>query len=190
VDHPERRSIEVAQLMSVMKTGERVDEDPDLHGNGQPTRTDPVERLPVEVLHGDEVLFTLLPDFVRLHDVGMTEPGCQPRLVQEHAQELGLPHQLGVRLLQHNKLVEARGPLHDSKKNVCHPAAPDLGHKPIPPGAGSLFRSRHRRLRQLPPRNVLLTIRAYTISDVFDLGNFRRTPRMRVPTEEKIPQSS
>jgi hypothetical protein len=80
------------------------------------------EILPLHVLHRDVVVVALLVEVVDLHDVRMRERGGDPRLVQEHVDELLLGVQVREDALDHDDALEpAVVELHGAK---------DLGHPP------------------------------------------------------------
>ena len=96
---------------------------------------DAVERLALEVLHRDEVALAVLPDLVGLDDVGVAEARGEPRLVEEHAEELRVLRELGPDLLDDHQLVEARRAPHDGEVDLGHAAVPELRDEPVLPEA-------------------------------------------------------
>ena len=85
------------------------------------------ERLPFEVLHGDEVRARLLAHFVGVNDVGVAEAGGEPRLLEEHRGERRVRGVICAEALDDRELVEAHGAARDRKK----------ARPPCPRGRGS-----------------------------------------------------
>ena len=61
----------------------------------------------MEVLHGEEEVAVLLADVVDLGDVRVIEDGGQPRLLQEHPDQLVVRRELGKDSLEDDVLLEA-----------------------------------------------------------------------------------
>ena len=133
--HMKRRAIEALQLMGVMQPIERIGEDPHVkrqrHVVAPHAVQDPIERLPLEIVHGDEILIAVLTHLVRVHHVRMVELGRQPGLIQEHGQELGLAGELFAQLLDHHQLVETGGPLIHAQHDARHASLPQLRNDAI-----------------------------------------------------------
>ena len=76
----------------------------------------------VDVLHGEEGRLAVGADVVDLGDVRVGERRRQPRLVEEHAQQLGVERVLRQDALEHDQLLE---PL---DADAGQPREVDLGH--------------------------------------------------------------
>src|SRR5262249_36004058 len=76
----------------------------------------------VDVLHDDEVGRLGDADVEDVHDVGMLEMQRQPRLVQEHRNELLVPAQLGKDALYGDSLLETLERLGNAAKYLGHTA--------------------------------------------------------------------
>jgi len=123
-----------------MKARERVEDDADVVGERhrlEPARLaaqpdeDAAVRLPVEVLHGDELPAVLFAELVRLNDVGVVHPGREPGLVEEHREDLRLEREVLERLLDDDELVEPARALGHREVHLGHAAASDLGDQAV-----------------------------------------------------------
>ena len=87
---------------------------------------DAVKRLPVEVLHRDEVLAVVDVDLVRLDDVRVVESRRDARLVDEHRDEVGVLDEVRTEPLDHGELREAgaEGAGDHREEDLRHPTMP------------------------------------------------------------------
>ena len=96
MDDPERRAGLVASLVSGMEPVQRLRDDRgrERHRHAFALREheprEGRERVALDVLHDDEQLVLLGDDVERGNDVGMTDHRGEPRLVEEHGDELGV----------------------------------------------------------------------------------------------------
>ena len=88
---------------------------------------DPRVRLPVEVLHRDEVTAVLLADLVALYDVLMTETRRETRLVEEHLAPFGIFGELRTENLEGDQFPELTASFDHCEKDFGHPAVADFG---------------------------------------------------------------
>ena len=101
VDDPDLGTVEVLHLVRVVKAEKGLRDDMGGERRVHPVTArarhggEPVQGLPLEVLHREEVAVVLFPDFVRMHHVGVIEPRRHARLVEEHRYEGGV---IGPRL--------------------------------------------------------------------------------------------
>ena len=65
----------------------------------------------------------MLADLVGLHDVRVVEARGEPRLVEEHREELRVVGERRAQALDDDELVEAHRPARDREEDVGHPAA-------------------------------------------------------------------
>ena len=131
-------SIVVVELMSRVQPGEHVDEDAIMDRATElvlGARDHPMQRLPVEILHGDEVLFSELPDLVGLDQVRVIEARGEARLVEEHRERFGIVRQVGANPLDHDELVEPEigGAARDREIDVRHPTLAERSDQAIFP---------------------------------------------------------
>ncbi len=127
----QRRAVEIGEIVDVVQPLERGRDDAQLHREGHAAALRPPEhareRLPFEVLHHDRRALPQLADFQRLHDVRMAQARGELRLVEEHAEEIGVERQLRLYGLENEELVEPDRTARDTKVDVCHPAFAQLG---------------------------------------------------------------
>ena len=135
VNHAEGRSVEVGQGVGVLETGEHVGEDAHVQIERHVRPTDATEervhRLPLEVLHGDEVAIALTPDLVGLHHVGVVEACGEAGLVEEHREELGVVAKLFAKLLHDEQLVETMRAGDHRQEHAGHPALAELANHTV-----------------------------------------------------------
>ena len=135
MDDAEGRAVEVAELVGVVQALEHLGRDvrdeglaQSLSPRDQP-REQRLERLALEVLHGDEVPVRLA-DLVGVDDVGVVQAGCEAGLVEEH-----LDVRVVVRdpqALDDGELVEPhRSPGH-REEDLGHAAAADPRERNVP----------------------------------------------------------
>jgi hypothetical protein len=126
--------------VGVVQAAERLHEDVQPHREAQVVARvrvaeDAVQWLPLEVLHGQEVAPTRVPNLERLNDVGMIEPSCEASLVQEHLDEVWILAELAFEHLDDEQLLKlcrrldafGHGEIH-----VGHAAATDVADQTIP----------------------------------------------------------
>ena len=96
MDHAELATIVVLELVCVLQSRQDVGQDVQLPAERKwrlallRSAPDPRERLALEVLHRHEEASVDLADLVGVDDVGMVQPSSEPRLVDEHPDELGI----------------------------------------------------------------------------------------------------
>ena len=160
VDHVEVGAVVVGELVRVVQARERVAEDLEVEREREAAALleaveDAVERLALQVLHGDEVVLALLPDLVGWTTWGLAQPGDEARLVEEHAQEHQDPRpELGPDLLDHGSLLKPAGPPTTARKT-----------SPMPPWPSSAMRRYLPRLvaAPLPPAPILAPLHAQAL---------------------------
>jgi hypothetical protein len=132
VDDVERRAVEVLERVRVLQPVEELDEHPRAHPERErliePTQVpqDACERLPLQVLHREEVEPLDVADLVGLHDVRVVQPRREPRLVEEHPDERVFLLQMGVQTLEDAELREAGRATHRGEEHLGHAAVPNL----------------------------------------------------------------
>ena len=150
------RSVEIGQRVRVLEAGEHAGQDPEpqrqaqLAAPAQQPIEDAVQRLAVEVLHRDRELPVAGQHLVGLHDVRVIQPERQPRLVEEHRDEVRLRDQLGPDPLQDLQPANPAARVHHGEQHFGHAPAPDLRDRFVAPAArardpGRRFRRQHAR---------------------------------------------
>ena len=66
----------------------------------------PVQRFPLDILHDDEIEAALAAELMDLGDVGITERGSEPRLVEEHAPTVLVAGDIGRQHLDRDDSTE------------------------------------------------------------------------------------
>src|SRR5262245_55768253 len=89
----EWRAVVALELVCIMQAAQRIGEDMQTArqaelGASLTAAQDAMERLALEIFHGEEMTPARLAHLERLHDIGMIQPGRQARFVQEHPNEL------------------------------------------------------------------------------------------------------
>ena len=139
VHHVQRGAVEVLQRVRVVEAGEHVGEDPHVdvegHARARGLAQQRVERLPVEVVHRQEVVLAGYADLVRVHHVGVIQPRREPRLVEEHRQEVGVRRQLVSQHLDDEQLVDPHRARDDRQEHGGHAALAELRDDPVFPEA-------------------------------------------------------
>jgi hypothetical protein len=133
----QRHAVVAAELVRVMQTFERVDDDaqvqrqrerrPDLLRAANGSR----ERLAFQVFHHDHVTVALRADLVRLNHVRMVQLRGESSLVQEHREGVRLARQIRQKRFQHDELVHAARAARDREVHVRHAAATELGENAV-----------------------------------------------------------
>ena len=140
--HAEGRAVEVAQRVGVLQAREHVREDahvqPERHAAAPQLAQDDVQRLPVEVVHREEVARAVDADLVGLDHVRVVEARRDARLVHEHREEVLVVLEVALEQLDDEQLVEPAGPGDARQEHRRHAALSELGDDVIFPDAISL----------------------------------------------------
>ena len=96
---------------------------PALHGAGDEVR----EGVALHVLHDDVVPLVARADLEDGDDVGMVDPRCEPRLLEEHLDELGFARQVRVKALDPDEPLKAPGAGETTEIHGRHAAGRELG---------------------------------------------------------------
>ncbi|MFT3925720.1 MAG: hypothetical protein QM778_24475 [Myxococcales bacterium] len=127
VHHLERFAVEPLQIVRVVQTARGLRDDANFllerQADGPELALCDAQRLPLEILHGDEVATFGLADLVGLHDVRMIQASREARLVEEHVHELFRvsEHVLAQRL-HDEQLVKPGGPQYHREVDIGHTA--------------------------------------------------------------------
>ena len=132
VDEAEELPVLAAQLVGRVEAVGRVGadarrevgHDPHVPLFGAPHHL--AQRLAVEVLHGDPVGVVVLPEVEHLRDVGVVDPRGDPRLVEEHIDELVIFDEVRVDALDRHPLLEAARSIHPRQVDARHATDADL----------------------------------------------------------------
>ena len=155
VHDPERRAVEIGQLVRVLQAREHAGQDSQpqrqsqlLARPAQQAIQDARQRLAVEVLHRDRQLVVADQHLVGLDDVRVIEAQRQPRLVEEHRDEVRIGRQLGPDALEHRQPPRAGTRVHHRQQHLGHAAPPDLRDRLVAPvvrarGPGDRMRKQH-----------------------------------------------
>ena len=92
---------------------------------------DAADVVPVDVLHRDVIRTAVLPDVERLHDVRVGECGGDPRLGEEHLDEVGITGHLREDPLDDDHLFEAGHAAHDRQIELGHTARGEPTHERV-----------------------------------------------------------
>ncbi len=126
MDDLERSPLRVAQLVRREERGREIAHDAQRDGEGQPPTargeplSDCVKRAAVDVVHHERKRLT--DDLMDAHDVRVTNARREPRLVEEHGDELGVFGHVRVQPLQRDVLAR-RGVTREL--DARHPARGD-----------------------------------------------------------------
>ncbi len=136
VNDAERVAVDVDELVRVVQARQRLDEDAKVRPEREgvlfrDALAKALERLPLEVLHREEEATPLAADLDRLHDVRVAEPRREPRLLEEHGEELLVLGEAGPQHLDDHQFAETGGALGDAEINVPHAAVRELGDQPV-----------------------------------------------------------
>ncbi len=134
---PQRRAVEVGQLVRVVQTGERIDDQPQVKRQRDLVISvrghEVIERDAVQVLHHDDVSALLLTHLVGLHHVGVAKARGEARLGEEALDEVGVLGELLSQNLEDEELVEPRLAAHDGQEDGGHPPLSELGEQRVAP---------------------------------------------------------
>ena len=139
VDHPERHPVRVGEVVGKVEPfgGALHDGDEDVGGNPLSGQARAVEDLPEvlsrQVLHAQEVVPPGLPEVVDPHDVGVVHAGREPRLVEEHLDEVRGGGEVRQHPLHGDDLGEALEALHQREEKLRHSARANDGHQLVVP---------------------------------------------------------
>jgi hypothetical protein len=149
----------VAQVVRRREPGERVGHDAQHDRNRHAVaalvraRQERAQVIALDVLHHQEVAGVgRVADVDGGDDVRVADAGCQPRLVEEHADELFLVGEVRVQHLDRDQALEARGALRVGHVHHGHAARGELGQDFVAPEAESgreLSRAQRHALPQL-----------------------------------------
>jgi hypothetical protein len=89
--------------------------------------------LAVDVLHREEVAAVPLPDVVDLGDVRVLQRRRQPRLVEEHADEVAVLRELRQDALEDHDLLEALDAARTRQVQLGHPATRESAQELVAP---------------------------------------------------------
>ena len=139
MDEAEELAVLAAELVGRVQAVRRVGAHAggELHGHALASLLhaahDLAERLAVEVLHGDPVGVVVLAEIEDLGDVRVVDAGRDPRLIEEHVDELIVLDEVRVDALDGDPLLEAAGPIHARQVDARHAADADLVDDAIAP---------------------------------------------------------
>ena len=144
VNEAHGRAVEVGDAVGVLQALEELHDHVELemlrehHRGPASSRHDAVERLPVEVLHRDEVLAAIAAHLDRLHHVGVVQLGGEARLLEEHEDELRVLGHVLLEDLHHEELVEPARTSNEREVDDAHPAARELRDQAVAPDVHDL----------------------------------------------------
>ena len=124
VDDAKGLSLQTHLLVRVGETGCGVQDDLECKRNCERRAVqlaDLAHGATVQVLHGDEPRALVLADLEDVDDVGVTQVGCCPRFVQEHAYETLFLGQMRKDALEDDELLEAFQARLPSQEHLAHP---------------------------------------------------------------------
>ena len=161
VDEVEQLPVLPAQLVGGVQALGRVGADAgaQLRRDAHPPLLGPAhhlaQRLAVEVLHGDPVGVVVLAEIEDLGDVRVVDAGRDPRLVEEHVDELIVLDQVRVDALDRDHLREAAGAVDPPQVQLGHAAPAELGEELVAAEAhrviGPAGQRAHRNLPRVRP---------------------------------------
>ena len=114
---------------------------------------EPRERLACDVLHDEEQLAVVGDDVERGDDVRVPDARREPRLLEEHRDELGVLGEVRMQALDRDRAREADGPEQAREMDCGHTAGGDLAVQRVSPQTSAVIRAgllRHWSER-LPP---------------------------------------
>ncbi len=135
VHDAERLAVIVGQLVGGVQPREHVADDArrDAHGHAPPglhrARNEVREGVALHVLHDDVVALVTRADLENGHDVRVMNPGRQPRLFEEHLDELGLACQVRMQPLDPDEALETAGTGDAAEEDGRHSAGRELRHQ-------------------------------------------------------------
>ena len=176
----ERAPVLVGQLVGGMKARAGIRDDTRDHARvdclGLPrSAKHACERVSAHPLHRQIEGALLLSELVDLADVWMVNTRGDPRLVQEHALELGLLREVRQDRLQRDQLLEATLAVEARRPYASHPATSD-GHEQLVPAEARAWLHRavvRRLLDQLVGRQDL----GHRVEDYTKVGPETCVPR-------------
>jgi hypothetical protein len=145
MDDLERRAVVLAELVSIVESGECFCEHTQTHGEGKSSivveaSKNVAERLPVEKLHRQEVPFAFDAGFERLDDVRMIQLRRHLGFGKEHLHEFFVLRELTSQFLQHDELLEDADSAGERDVNRAHAPLPEACEQPVPAQRAQLFR--------------------------------------------------
>jgi hypothetical protein len=139
VDHAERAAVAVGETVGVGEAARRLRDDVSRQrGAGRALLAGRLaqhrrQRLALNQLHREEVLLAIVPDLHDAHDVRVIEQRSEPRLVEEHANELPVRGQVGEDPLDDGQRPETWQLARQRQIHLRHPTGREAADYLIPP---------------------------------------------------------
>jgi hypothetical protein len=147
VNEPERHAAFARCIVRRMKTFERGAHDgADVARRHALARlaclpNEPRERLSGDILHHEKELFAVLDDVERRDDVRMTYADREARLVEEHADEIGILREVGMQPLDRDRSRETDGADEARDMDRGHAAGRDFAVQRVPTQTSAIVRA-------------------------------------------------